>query len=193
MASTNQTPNYGLPVYVGTDLADWMDTNTPFGLIDTAVKQASTDASNASSAVTTLSGTVSGHTTDITNLQGDVTSLQSQVNGAKTAVGTSYNNVSSGLTATNIQGAIDELNNALLIDPISIPYTDDTTLKTISNIDISKTGYTPIAFIFTATGSYGTTFIGSTITGNTMECYLNIPVPTSTSLNLKGVVVYAKV
>lgn len=109
MASTNQTPNYGLPVYIGTDMADWMDTNTPFGLIDTAVKQASTDASNASSAVTTLSGTVSGHTTDITNLQGDVTSLQSQVNSAKTALGTSYNNATSGLTATDVQNAIDEL------------------------------------------------------------------------------------
>ena len=40
MASTNQTNNYGLPIYSAGDRATWSDTNQPFANLDVAVKKA---------------------------------------------------------------------------------------------------------------------------------------------------------
>lgn len=51
MASTNQTPNYGLPIYSANDRASWIDTNQAFENIDSAVKEASDNASSAASDV----------------------------------------------------------------------------------------------------------------------------------------------
>lgn len=51
MASTNQTANYGLPIYSANDRASWIDTNQAFENIDAAVKEASDNASSAASDV----------------------------------------------------------------------------------------------------------------------------------------------
>ncbi len=139
MASTTQTTNYGLPLYQSSDRPAWTDTNTPFESLDTAVKTASDNASSAADAVTTLTSslatlnqTVSGHTTQLSTLETAVasaataqgtsftahglntaTDVQTAIQNAGTAAINSYDNTDSGLNATNVQDAIDELSGDL--------------------------------------------------------------------------------
>ena len=54
------TPNYGLPQTEGTDKRDWSDTNQPFLLIDTAIKNAVDTSASASSAASTAQQTADG-------------------------------------------------------------------------------------------------------------------------------------
>lgn len=135
MASTNQTTNYGLPLYQTGDQALWTDTNTPFEEIDTALKTAADNASGAASSVstlqttvTTLAQTVSGHTTQLSTLETSVatastaqgtsftahglntaTNVQTAIQNAATAAINSYDNTNSGLNSENVQSAIDEI------------------------------------------------------------------------------------
>lgn len=87
MASTTQTTYYELPVYSGSDIASWTDTNTPFQSIDTAIYTAAQTASSAASDVSTLSSTVSGHTTSISNINTDISALQLADTNMDTRVG----------------------------------------------------------------------------------------------------------
>lgn len=50
MSYQSGTTHYNLPQTVGSDKRDWSDTNTAFAAIDTAIYQASSEASSASSA-----------------------------------------------------------------------------------------------------------------------------------------------
>ncbi len=139
MASTTQTTNFGLPLYQSSDRPAWTDTNTPFETIDAALKAASDNASSAAdavaaltSALSTLNQTVSDHTTELSTLTNAVasaataqgtsftahglntaTDVQTAIQNAGTAAINSYDNTTSGLTAANVQAAIDELNNKL--------------------------------------------------------------------------------
>jgi len=98
MGSTNFTPNYNLPQFIGTDKPAWLtDINGAFSSIDTAIKNAADAASNASSVAgsassaataaantantldtqintpsTGLAAVVSDHTTDISNIKSSI-------------------------------------------------------------------------------------------------------------------------
>lgn len=49
---TNNTKNYNLPQYLGTDKAEWLDNNAAFATIDTALKEAALNAESAGSNAT---------------------------------------------------------------------------------------------------------------------------------------------
>lgn len=118
MASTNQTTNYGLPIYSQSDKASWVDTNEGFSALDTDLHTAKTTAESASSQATTnaeditdLKGRMSSAEGSLTTITGTtIPAMQSEIDAAETAVGTSYNNSDSGLSSTTVQGAIDEVN-----------------------------------------------------------------------------------
>ena len=171
MSATNSTANYGLPIFLGSDVPSWLtDWNGAMGDIDTAIAAAKAVADSALLAsgnntsdittiqgqITTLQTTVGTHTTQIGTISGNIntinsligngtptttdqtiigainelhanqgdlttltttdkTSLVAAINevagggGSVTAAAVSYDNTGSGLTATNVQDAIDEL------------------------------------------------------------------------------------
>lgn len=82
MASTNQTANYSLSQFIGTDKPAWLgDYNQDMSKIDTAMK-ANADA-NANTATT-----VAGHTSQIAGNSADIASIQSDVTALGTRVST---------------------------------------------------------------------------------------------------------
>jgi len=68
MAFSNQTAHYGLPEYVGSDRASWLDTNQAFQAIDTALYNAVTALSQAAATIETLSTSVAGLSTSVAGL-----------------------------------------------------------------------------------------------------------------------------
>lgn len=68
MAFSNQTAHYGLPEYVGSDRASWLDTNQAFEAIDTALYNAVTALSQAAATIETLSASVAGLSTSVAGL-----------------------------------------------------------------------------------------------------------------------------
>ena len=172
MSATNSTANYGLPIFLGSDVPSWLtDWNGAMGDIDTAIAAAKAVADSALLAsgnntsdittiqgqITTLQTTVGTHTTQIGTISGNIntinsligngtptttdqtligainelhtnqgdlsnltttdkTSLVAAINevaggggGSVTAAAVSYDNTGSGLSATDVQNAIDEL------------------------------------------------------------------------------------
>lgn len=85
MASTNQTTNYSLSQFIGTDKPAWLgDYNQDMSKIDTAMK-ANADA-NATTATTVAGHTsqIAGNSADIASIQGDVTALGTRVSTLET-------------------------------------------------------------------------------------------------------------
>ena len=117
MASTNQTTNYGLPIYSQSDKASWVDTNQPFEEIDADLHTAKITADSASTQATANAENITDLQTRMSAAEGSLTTLegttiptmQDEIDAAKTAGGTSYNNSDSGLSATTDQSAIDEI------------------------------------------------------------------------------------
>lgn len=113
MSATNSTANYGLPVFVSSDVPSWLtDWNGAMGDIDTAIAAAKATADSALLA----SG---NNTTDITTIQGQITVLQTTVGTHTTQIGTISGNINTinslignGTPTTTDQtiiGAINEL------------------------------------------------------------------------------------
>lgn len=106
MGHTNQTANYNLPQFVGTDKPSWLgDINDAFAAIDTAIAAAATEASTADGKADALTTTVSGHTTQIGTLQNTVTSQGNTLNTVTSLIG----NGTPTTTDHTIIGAINEL------------------------------------------------------------------------------------
>ena len=89
------TPNYGLPQTEGTDKRDWSDTNQPFLLIDTAIKNAVDTSAIASSAAATAQQTADGATTAATHAQTDATTAQTLATSASELANTAKNRADS--------------------------------------------------------------------------------------------------
>ena len=106
MGHTNQTANYNLPQFVGTDKPSWLgDINDAFAAIDTAIAAAATEASTADGKADALGTTVSGHTTQIGTLQNTVTTQGNTLNTVTSLIG----NGTPTTTDQTIIGAINEL------------------------------------------------------------------------------------
>ena len=106
MGHTNQTANYNLPQFVGTDKPSWLgDINDAFAAIDTAIAAAASEASTADGKADALGTTVSGHTTQIGTLQNTVTSQGNTLNTVTSLIG----NGTPTTTDQTIIGAINEL------------------------------------------------------------------------------------
>ena len=123
MASTNQTTHYNLPVYSGSDIASWTDTNTPFADIDSAIYTASQTASSAASDVSNLTSTVSNHTTSISDINTDISALQLADTNMDTRVGTIETTVG-GHTTSIATNASNISSNANAISDIEEDITD---------------------------------------------------------------------
>ena len=123
MASTNQTTHYNLPVYSGSDIASWTDTNTPFADIDSAIYTAAQTAASAASDVSNLSGTVSNHTTSISDINTDISALQLADTNMDTRVGTIETTVG-GHTTSIATNASNISSNANAISDIEEDITD---------------------------------------------------------------------
>lgn len=107
MGHTNQTANYNLPQFVGTDKPSWLgDINAAFAAIDSAIAAAASEASTADGKADGLATTVSGHTTQIGVLQNTVTSQGNTLNTVTSLIG----NGTPTTTDQTIIGAINELN-----------------------------------------------------------------------------------
>ena len=117
MGSTNFTPNYNLPQFIGTDKPAWLtDVNGAFSTIDTAIKNAADAASNASS----VAGSASSTATAAANT---ANTLNTQINTPSTglaAVVSDHTTNISGITsmigstplttvAQTLTGAIEEV------------------------------------------------------------------------------------
>ena len=106
MGHTNQTANYNLPQFVGTDKPSWLgDINDAFAAIDTAIAAAASEASTADGKADALTTTVSGHTTQIGTLQNTVTTQGNTLNTVTSLIG----NGTPTTTDQTIIGAINEL------------------------------------------------------------------------------------
>ena len=122
MAYSNQTTHYGLPLPVGSDKSSWLDNNTAFAAIDTAIYQASTDA-----------GAAAG---DIALLQNDVTSLQSGKQDVLTFDATPTNGSLNPVRSGGIYTAIDNVSIALGVTDLKV----STLEGAMGNTDISAIG-----------------------------------------------------
>lgn len=106
MAYSNQTTHYGLPLPVGSDKSSWLDNNTAFAAIDTAIYQASTDA-----------GAAAG---DIAQLQNDVTSLQSGKQDTLTWDASPTNGSLNAVRSGGVYTAIDNVSIALGVTDLKV-------------------------------------------------------------------------
>ena len=93
------------------------------------------DGVTASTAELNILDGVTASTAELNLLDG-ITLTTSEINGAATAAGTSYDNTSSGLTATDVQDAIDEVESSA-----STFTADDSRIKTALNADGSQPIY----------------------------------------------------
>ena len=122
MAYSNQTTHYGLPLPVGSDKSSWLDNNTAFAAIDTAIYQASTDA-----------GAAAG---DIAQLQNDVTSLQSGKQDVLTWDASPTNGSLNAVRSGGVYTAIDNVSIALGVTDLKV----STLEGAMGNTDISAIG-----------------------------------------------------
>lgn len=120
MSSTNKTPNYELPSFVGTDKVTWLgDINSAFIKIDTALKeiadildehktiideQAEVDT-NYQGLIETLQAQVIANTTSVSNMQTAVGAVQTVGNANAQTIGTGTLNTES----QNLIGAVNEV------------------------------------------------------------------------------------
>lgn len=114
MAYTNKTPNYGLPQYLGTDKASWLDFNEPFNTVDLAIKE---NAANADSAIAVSSAAVNTANTasdtansSLTKSNEALVHATSAENNANTALEKATSAVADVATATELANkAISEV------------------------------------------------------------------------------------
>lgn len=96
MSFTTGTTNYGLPQYVGTDTPSWTDFNTPFASVDAALGGAVSTVSTQGGKITTLETKVSGVgglEERMTAAEGNITTLDGTVSGHTTSIATNASNI----------------------------------------------------------------------------------------------------
>ncbi|MDI6346529.1 phage tail protein, partial [Clostridioides difficile] len=96
-------------------LKDIQDLETKIGTVNTKIDTTKTELTNSIETAKTelnnkIGDTTQLETTDKTSLVGALNEVKTSVDSIETtAEKTSYNNATSNLTATNVQGAIDEV------------------------------------------------------------------------------------
>ena len=112
MSHTNQTPNYHLPQFIGTDKPAWLvDFNQSMSEIDTQMKANETASATAeANAQSALSG-VTALNSQVGGLQTDVTAIQTQMPLDEAQIATNAQNISTQASAiVNANNRIDTLN-----------------------------------------------------------------------------------
>ena len=99
---TNETDNYDLPQFVGTDKPTWLgDFNTAMASIDSAIAENASDISSLDTRVTSAEGTASQASSDVASLQSTVSSLSSSVTSATTTANNAQSTATSALNTAN--------------------------------------------------------------------------------------------
>ena len=182
MSHTNSTTHYSLPQFVGTDTPGWLtDVNAAMLALDNAIYARQQAIAANTEAITANTASINGHTTRIESAENDISALETDVDAAETnisnlqtltqqhtsqissiantitnldAADVSYDNTASGMTATTVQEAIDELRTG---EASTVIYTNQTpgndqAAFVVSDIDLS--GYSAID-VFYAGSDYG--------------------------------------
>lgn len=101
MGHTNQTTNYHLPQFIGSDKPGWLtDFNSGMSAIDTAIKNAADAASAASTAASNAASVAGTANTKATNAQSAATAAQNTANANSSAI-------------TSLQGRVGSLESAV--------------------------------------------------------------------------------
>lgn len=127
MGHTNETVNYQLPQFIGTDKPSWLgDVNNAFLAIDTAIAEAKTEADSAAGGVAGLQTTVGSHTTQIGTLTETVTAQGGTLNTVTALIG----NGEPTTTDKTLIGAINELHSDISAELISVDSSAETIAMT---------------------------------------------------------------
>lgn len=131
MAHTNETPNYHLPQFVGTDIINpLVDTNGAYSAIDTALKDISdnevTDAGKILALETTVGDSSAGLVKDVADLQTqngdsvlttDAQTLSAAINEVDAHTDTNTGNIAdNALAITGLQNTVGNANSGLVKD-----------------------------------------------------------------------------
>ena len=112
MSYSRGTPNYNLPQTQGSDKRDWADTNAAFLALDTAVKAANDNASDAASAASTAQSTANNAATAASNAQSTANGAVSSASAAAELATTAKNRADSAYTLAESKLAkADVVNN----------------------------------------------------------------------------------
>ena len=171
MSHTNQTPNYNLPQFIGTDKPAWLVAfNQAMSDIDTQMKANATAGATAEAdAQSALSG-VSALNSQVGGLQTDVTAIQTQLPLDEAQIATNAQNISTQASAiVNANNRIDTANGNITAldtkvgDLADLDTTDKTSIVNAVNEVNAKipNGYTEI-LSETATGTYTVNIAGKT-------------------------------
>lgn len=99
---TNETENYDLPQFVGTDKPTWLgDFNTAMSTIDTAVGANATAITSLGTRVTSAEGTASQASSDVATLTSTVNTLSGNVTSATTTANNAQSTATSALSTAN--------------------------------------------------------------------------------------------
>lgn len=112
MSHTNETLNYQLPQFVGSDKPAWLtDINGAFSDIDAAIYAAKSEADTNAGNISDLGTTVAGHTQTLSD-QGDaITGLRTDVNGNTGSINSINSLIGSGHPTTSNQTIIGAINS----------------------------------------------------------------------------------
>lgn len=163
---TNETTNYDLPQFVGTDKPTWLgDFNTAMSDIDTAIASNASDISSLDTRVTSAEGVASQASSDVASLTSTVSTLSTNVGTATTTANNAQSTATSALnTANSADGKADT--NASAIS--TLQSTVSTNQSAVENALYFKNGDTYSFVDYTLcpgviTGSYKTLSISITL------------------------------
>lgn len=120
--ATNSTPNYGLPIFIGTDKPSWLvDWNGAMTELDTVIKEISTSEESNKNLISTANANIAKINNIIEEIQAYNTALTNRVvtlEGKTDKLESEYNTVINDLQAQNrlvlqLQEAIDTINTEL--------------------------------------------------------------------------------
>ena len=99
---TNETTNYDLPQFVGTDKPTWLgDFNTAMSTIDTAIGTNASAITSLGTRVTSAEGVASQASSDVASLTSTVSTLSSNVSSATTTANNAQSTATSALSTAN--------------------------------------------------------------------------------------------
>ena len=199
MSATNQTSNYDLPLFIGTDKPSWLgDFNGAMNAIDTAIKGRADDISSLETRMTateTVANTASSNaSTALTNASNAATaasSAQSTADSAATAASAAQTTANTGVsnaataqstanTANSTAQSALTLANSNAADLAKLNLTEFTTVSNAAITSTYGTVDTTQTVIQTATNSngtigklYGRLVINSV--GNSNNCVVTFP------------------
>lgn len=124
---TNETENYDLPQFVGTDKPTWLgDFNSAMASIDTAMGTNASNITSLGSRVTSAEGVASQASSDVTTLTGTVNTLSGNVTTVTTTANNAQSTATSALNTANSADGKADANAGKIGDLTDL----DTTAKT---------------------------------------------------------------